>query len=86
MQCALRVADTGTTNCRRSTRWRTPRPLASSDAGHCKAAYEQCHKLLTERCDLIARHGGVARMLTPTDWANLSKLVASHPFDSSKLP
>ena len=55
------------------------------DAGHCMAAYEQCHKLLTERCDLIARHGGVARMLTPTDWANLSKLVVSHPFDSSKL-
>ena len=56
------------------------------DAVHCKAAYEQCHKLLTERCDLIARHGGVARMLTPTDWANLSKLVVSHPFDASLLP
>ena len=56
------------------------------DAGHCKAAYEQCHKLLTERCALIAQHGGVARELSPSDWALLSKMAVSHPFDSSLLP
>ena len=56
------------------------------DAGHCKAAYEQCYKLLKERCALIAEHGGVARELTPTDWARLSKLAVSHPFDASLLP
>jgi len=55
------------------------------DAGHCKAAYEQCHKLLTDRCALIALHGGVARELSPTDWERLSKLAVSHPFDSSRL-
>ena len=53
--------------------------------GNCEVAYERCHKLLTDRCALIALHGGVARELTPTDWANLSKLAVSHPFDSSKL-
>ena len=55
------------------------------DAGNCEVAYEQCHKLLTDRCALIAEHGGVARELSPTDWARLSKLAVSHPFDSSKL-
>jgi hypothetical protein len=35
--------------------------------GHCEVAYEQCHKLLTDRCALIAEHGGVARELSPTD-------------------
>ncbi len=59
--------------------------VGSDDAGHCKAAYEQCHELLTDRCDLIAENGGVARELSPNDWANLSKLAVSHPFDSSKL-
>jgi len=53
--------------------------------GHCEVAYEQCHKLLTDRCALIAEHGGVARELSPTDWERLSKLAVSHPFDSSKL-
>ena len=55
------------------------------DAGHCKAAYEQCHKLLTERCALIAQHGGVARELTSNDWALLSKMVVSHPFHARML-
>ena len=55
------------------------------DAGHCKAAYEQCHKLLTERCASITRHGGLARELASNDWVNLRRMVVSHPFDPSKL-
>ena len=55
------------------------------DAGCCKAAYSECHKLLTERSAIITKNGGVARELTSTDWAKLSKMVVSHPFDSSKL-
>ena len=55
------------------------------DAGYCKAAYEQCHKLLTERCAIITRHGGLARELTSNDWVNLRRMVVSHPFDPSKL-
>ena len=47
------------------------------DAGNCEAAYEQCHKLLTERCAIITQHGGVARELTSTDWARLSRMVVS---------
>ena len=53
--------------------------------GNCEVAYEQCHKLLTDRCALMTQRGGVARELTPTDWVSLSKLAVSHPFDSSKL-
>ena len=55
------------------------------DAGHCEVAYEQCHKLLTDRCVIMTQRGGVARELTSNDWAKLRRMVLLHPFDSSKL-
>ena len=53
--------------------------------GNCEVAYEQCHKLLTDRCVIMTQRGGVARELTSNDWAKLRMMVLLPPFDSSKL-
>ena len=54
-------------------------------ADNSHVAYEQCHKLLTECCNIITQNGGVARELTPTDWELLSKMTVSHPFHARML-
>jgi hypothetical protein len=55
------------------------------DADNCKAAYAEAHKFLTECCAIITKGGGVARVLTQKDWANLRKLQKSRPFRSPCL-
>jgi hypothetical protein len=55
------------------------------DADNCKAAYAEAHKFLTECCAIITKGGGVARVLTQKDWANLRKLPMCRPFRSSLL-
>jgi hypothetical protein len=55
------------------------------DADNCKAAYAAAHEFLTECCAIITKSGGVARVLTQTDWTNLRKLPKSRPFHSSML-
>ena len=41
------------------------------DADNSRAAYARCHELLAECCAVITQNGGVARELTPADWALL---------------
>ena len=60
------------------------------DADNCKAAYAAAHEFLTECCAIITKNGGVARELTPADWALLrdipmTRAGQSLPFHASML-
>jgi hypothetical protein len=60
------------------------------DADNSRAAYARCHELLAECCAVINQNGGVARELTPTDWALLrdipmTRAGQSRPFHASML-